>query len=156
MPTMRRATMSRAVQTFIPVMPKGLTHNDLEAYILKRGGKMVAAIRKGNKLKHAEGVIFPYLAKARPTVPLEGPLHERIKLCYPLVAGKSDGDPYEGTPDYDNSIKVLNDLLQTLGYYANDAQVFDGHVTQYYASQPGIFVRLWELESWEIGGGGVM
>jgi Holliday junction resolvase RusA-like endonuclease len=77
-------------------------------------------------------------------VPLAGPLYERIKLCYPLVAGKNNGDPYDETPDYDNSIKVLNDILRGLGYYDDDAQNFDGHVSQYYSSPPGIFVKLWE------------
>ena len=132
-----------SVQVFVPKMPKGLTHNDLEAYIVRRKGKVYAAIRKGAKLKSAEDEIFPYLARARPTIPLMGPLHQRIKLCYPLVAGKDDGDPYDETPDYDNSIKVINDMLQRLGYYENDSQIFDGHVSQYYSSQPGIFVKLW-------------
>ena len=141
------ARKSRAVQTFIPVLPRGMTHNDLEPYVFTRGGKQVAGIRKGGRLKSAEAEIAPYLERAAPESPLSGGIRERVKYCFLTRDGKHKrGEPMCEPPDLDNMTKVLNDLCERFGYVADDCQIFDcATVKAWVRDVEGIFVRFEEV-----------
>lgn len=134
--------MTWAAQTFVPVMPRGLSHNLLEAYTYKRDGKVVAGIRKSQELKDAEDAIRPFIERAAPPLPLDGPVTETIKLCYAIGRTKHEnGEPYLGKPDADNAVKVVNDICQGARWVRDDKQIWRSSIVKVWATYPGIFIR---------------
>jgi Holliday junction resolvase RusA-like endonuclease len=137
--------LGAAVQTFIPIMPRGMTHNDLEAYVYHKDGHAMAAIRKGDKLRAAEMALIPYIERAAPKRPLTGRIRQRVKYCFATKGKHRQGEPMDRPPDIDNMTKTLNDLCERFGYIANDCRVVDFSAIKVYADPAGIFVRFEEI-----------
>lgn len=139
----------RAVQGFLPFVPPTVTHNALEAYTFRRGGKVCAGIRKSDALKAAEDMMWPYvqrLADASSCCPLKGPVIETLKICWPCGDKHRQGEVRTDPPDLDNWIKTFNDLCEKCGIISDDAHVVGyRNVGKYWADPAGVFVRFEEL-----------
>lgn len=140
--------MGRSVQAFLPFVPPTVTHNDLEAYTFKRGGKTIAGIRKSNRLKDAEDLMRPYvhrMVESSACCPLSGAVRETVKVCWPTMGKHAQGEPMTDVPDIDNFIKTFNDLCQLCGAITNDSHVADLRATKAWADPAGVFVRFEEI-----------
>lgn len=138
----------RAVQAFLAFVPPTVTHNDLEAYTLRRGGKTIAAIRKSDRLKEAEDLMRPHVQRFREGkkfCPLRGPLRETLKVCWPTDGKHEQGAPRTEPPDLDNWVKTFNDLCEHARLISNDAHVVDLRVIKVWADPAGVFVRFEEI-----------
>lgn len=141
--------MGRRVQGFLPFVPPTVTHNDLEAYTFKRGGKVVASIRKSDRLKAAEDMMRPYvqrMAASEPCCPLKGAVAETLKVCWPTGGRHEQGEPRRDPPDFDNWAKTFNDLCESCGIITDDAHIVAAHVYKLWADPPGVFVRFEEID----------
>lgn len=138
--------MARAVQAFLPFLPPHVTHNDLEAYTYKRGGRTIAGIRKSDRLKGAEDMMRPYverLARAD-ACPMTGALRMTVKVCFPR-GDHEQGEPHTVPPDLDNFIKTFQDLCQRCHVIDNDSRVAELRACKVWADPPGVFVRFEEI-----------
>ena len=53
--------------------------------------------------------------------------------------------PYTAKPDRDNSDKAVLDILTTIGMWRDDALVYDGRITKFYATKteaPGCYITI--------------
>lgn len=141
--------MGRAVQGFLPFVPPTVTHNALEAYTFRRGGKTKAAVRKSDRLKRAEDMMRPYverLAKSSACCPIRGKVTETLKICWPTEGVHEQGELRDDPPDLDNWIKTFNDLCEACGVISNDAHVVRyKDVCKVWADPAGVFVRFEEI-----------
>ncbi len=140
--------MGRSVQSFLTFVPPKVTHNDLEAYTTKAGGKTVARIRKSDRLKEAEDMMRPHVERmsekyGRPR--LAGPLAQLVKVCWPTEGRHEQGEYMCEKPDADNWVKAFNDLCEHAGLIQNDKLVCVLHIEKMYADPAGVFVRFQEL-----------
>ncbi len=139
--------MGRSVQAFLAFVPPRVTHNDLEAYTFKRGGKVRAGIRKSDRLRDAEDMIRPHVQRMAERVsrPMSGKIAERVKVCWPTGGRHEQGEPMGDAPDLDNWVKTFNDICESCGIIEDDRLVVDLHVTKAWADPAGVFVRFEEL-----------
>lgn len=86
------------------------------------------------------------LAHHAPKEPLLRTLRLSCKWCFPVGEGHFDGELKATDPDCDNLMKLLQDVMQKLKFYKNDAQIAELYVGKYYAAIPGIWIRLEEIE----------
>lgn len=138
----------KAVQAFLPFVPPTVTHNALEAYTFKRKGKVLASIRKSDRLKAAEDLMRPHvrrMAESASGLPLTGPVRETLKICWPTDGRHSQGEPRTDPPDLDNWEKTFNDLCEEAGIVSDDAHIVDKHSYKLWADPAGVFVRFEEL-----------
>lgn len=136
---------ARSVQAFLPLEPPTVTHNSLEAYVIRRNGRAAARIRKSDRLKEAEGAIMAALAMCVPDSPLTGPLRVQVRLCFEPVGDHADGEPHAARPDLDNFLKSFLDCLTRSGVIADDRMVCDLRASKAWASPAGIWVRVERL-----------
>lgn len=135
--------MTWAVQTFVPVMPQGLSHKIIEAYTYERDGKVVAGIRKSQELKDAEDAIRPFIARAAPSLPLEGPVTETIKLCYAIGRTKHENvEPYLGNVDIATISKTISELCQKERWIKDESQIWRSSIVKSWSIYPGIYIRM--------------
>lgn len=137
---MRRPT--RKVEFFAPVLLDHASHNRLEAFRRKDGS---VGIRKSDSLKEAEARIEAHVAYHAPAAPLEGPLSAELRMCWPTGGRHAQGEPKPTPPDMDNVEKVVWDVLQRLGFFASDAQIFAKSVCKMWSDPAGVYVRIEEL-----------
>ena len=140
--------MGKSIAGFLPFVPPTVTHNSLKAYTVKRGGKVVARIRKSDKLKAAEDMMRPYverLARGKDYLPLRGAVRETVKVCWPCGDAHEQGEPRIDPPDLDNWVKTFNDLCEQAGIITCDAHVVDEHLSKAWADPAGVYVKFEEV-----------
>lgn len=101
------------------------------------------------------------LIKYIPEKPLEGPLKAEIDFCYPatekakeiMLRNSYGWYPKATKPDCDNLSKQLLDVMQELGFYRNDSQIYVLLIQKFYVStlaekihNPGIEIYLYTSE----------
>lgn len=99
------------------------------------------------------GLLYPY----RPEKPLDKAITLRLYYWYPYPASWSKKKRESGLlfpkttkPDYDNSIKQMQDVLTKLQYWTDDARIFDGGLKKFYAPCGKVIINMYE-ESDNIG-----
>ena len=139
--------MPRAVQGFLPFVPPTVTHNAMEAYTFKRGGRVRAGLRKSDRLRGAEEMMRPYVERLAASCerPLRPPVEQTVKICWPTGGVHGQGEPRVDPPDYDNWVKTFNDLCEGAGILADDAHIASAHVYKLWADPAGVFVRFREI-----------
>ncbi len=138
------------MQAFLPFVPPTVTHNDLEAYTVKaKSGKVVAKVRKSDRLKDAEAMMLPYLqrmARSWSCVPLKPPVAETLKICWPTDGKHEQGELRIDPPDLDNWEKTWHDLVQRAGIVKDDAHIAYKTCMKVWADPGGVFVRFKEID----------
>lgn len=96
--------------------------------IVKRGG--FSGIAKTDKQVLAEHNLIALLSLNRPKVPLVGPLVMGLKMVFPIPASLSQkkrlalmGQPHWKKPDSSNCLKHIEDCMQRVAFFGNDAQI---------------------------------
>lgn len=83
-----------------------------------------------------------YFVRYRPEEPLKGPVSLVTKWIYPPTKLHPKGTWKATKPDTDNLVKMLKDVLTTLGYWKDDAQVASETIQKFYAQSSGIYVQI--------------
>lgn len=81
--------------------------------------------------------------------PLKGPVIFQANFYYPVPKARNhfDGQPCPTYGDVDNLTKLILDVLQSAGAFANDRQVYALQVTKRYAHQARTDVEVTEVKS---------
>jgi Holliday junction resolvase RusA-like endonuclease len=128
------------------LIPPKTTHH---AKRLVRRGRFAAMVDKP-ELTTARETWMAVLRPFAPSTPLVGPLRALIDLTWPFRKGdgmrvrKNGRIPCDVKPDCDNMAKTIFDVMALLGYFSNDAQIFDLIVTKWFGDEPGITFHIQE------------
>ncbi|OPA76973.1 hypothetical protein BVG16_15775 [Paenibacillus selenitireducens] len=98
-----------------------------------------------DELKTARAKLMAYLGQNVPKVKYTGPVRLIVKWCFPLVKGREDGQYKHTKPDTDNLQKLLKDCMTDCGYWKDDALVVSEIVEKFWATLPGIYIKIEEV-----------
>lgn len=137
--------------TFDRGMPTGTAQQKGETikYRRNKDGKLVPYIKhyqRGN-VKTASTLFSYQLKKYAPKKPIEGPVRLTMIFYFDIKSPKKLWGTYKTTrPDVDNFYKQIADEMTSCGYWCDDSQVVDLHLTKYYAEKAEIHVTIEELK----------
>lgn len=128
------------IEFFVPIKPPTVTHQEKKVTVVN--GKPV--FYEPPELKDARQKLTAYLAKYAPSEQFTGPLQLITKWCYPR--GSHNNGEYKITkPDTDNMIKLLKDVMTSLGFWKDDALVASEITEKFWTDIPGIYVCIKKL-----------
>lgn len=123
------------MEFFTPGIPKGQPR--VRAFA--RGGH--AAVYDPGTADGWKGSIALAAKSYLPAIPFNCPIVCNLVFLFPRPARlmrKKDPEgriPFTGKPDRDNSDKAVLDALTTIGMWRDDALVYDGRITKFYAAK---------------------
>ena len=95
-------------------------------------------------VEQAKQKLTAHLAKHRPEEPYQSGIRLLVKWCFPRGRHR-DGEYRITKPDTDNLQKLLKDCMTKTGYWKDDALVASEIVEKFWATVPGIYIRIEEL-----------
>jgi Holliday junction resolvase RusA-like endonuclease len=125
----------------MPMIPPTTTHQQKQVTV--RNGKPV--FYEPEDLKAARGKLMAHLGRHVPEKKYIGPLRLITKWCFPITGNHQDGEYKDTHPDNGNMNKLLEDCMEDLGFYKNDAQIASLIVEKFWAKVPGIYIRIEEI-----------
>ena len=128
------------IQFFMPMIPPTVTHQEKKVTVVN--GK--PRFYEPEELKAARAKLRDYLAMHRPEAPMEGGVQLTVKWLFPRGT-HPDGSYRITKPDTDNLQKLLKDVMTSLHFWKDDAQVAYEITGKFWAEVPGIFIRVEEL-----------
>lgn len=128
------------IQFFMPMNPPTVTHQEKKVAVVN--GK--PRFYEPEELKAARAKLRDSLAAHRPKQEIEGGVRLVVKWCFPR-GSHPDGSYRITKPDTDNLQKLLKDVMTSLCFWKDDAQVASEIVEKFWAEVPGIFIRVEEL-----------
>ncbi len=134
----------------------GAKQGDRSRVVTPRTGKPFVRHYPDPKTKRnaqaLEALCLPYV----PAQPLEGPLCVKLHAYYPWRKSESKRNrargeiPKDTKPDADNIAKQVLDVLEAMGFFANDSQVTHLEVHKAWTVRPSLAVWIIEMEQ-EVG-----
>lgn len=125
----------------MPMIPPTVTAQEHKVNVKK--GKPV--FYDPAELKTAKQKITAHLSKHSPSVPYTCGVRLIVKWLFPITGEHSDGEYKTTKPDTDNLQKLLKDCMTKCGYWKDDALVASEIIEKFYASHPGIYVKVEEV-----------
>ncbi|MBD8005838.1 RusA family crossover junction endodeoxyribonuclease [Bacillus norwichensis] len=126
---------------FMAMIPPTTTHQQKQVTV--RNGKPV--FYEPEDLKAARAKLMAHLSQHVPDKKYTGPVRLIAKWCFPITENKKDGQYKDTKPDNGNMNKLLEDCLEDLGFYKNDAQIASLIVEKFWAKIPGIYIKIEEV-----------
>lgn len=127
---------------FLPMKPPTATHQQKRVRCIK--GKPVHY--DSQEIKAIRGMFEAKLSKHAPGKPFEKGVKLTVIWIFETKSKNKDGCPKLTKPDTDNVEKLFKDCMAKVGFFKNDAQVFDERVVKMWGILPGIFVEIEEAE----------
>lgn len=126
------------IEFFMPMKPPTITHQEKQVSVVN--GKPV--FYEPAELKAARAKLMAHLGQHVPGKPYVGPVRLTVKWCFPIAGKHGDGEYKSTKPDAGNSNKLLEDCMEDLGFYKNDALIASLIVEKFWARLPGIYIRI--------------
>lgn len=126
---------------FMPMIPPTVTAQEHKVNVRK--GKPV--FYDPAELKAAKQKITAHLSKHSPPAPYTCGVRLIVKWLFPITGEHSDGEYKTTKPDTDNLQKLLKDSMTKCGFWKDDALVASEIIEKFYASHPGIYVKVEEV-----------
>ena len=134
----------------LPITPPTATAQQKKHYYNKNLGRV--ATYKPKNVISAENLLMTALYPHKPASPLGGALSVRIVFYFPFKKTEKKsiikaGLPVPKTtkPDLDNMAKNVLDAMTKLGFWTDDALIFDLTLTKYYATQGKIKIEIMQF-----------
>lgn len=135
-----------AVQFFIPMKLPSATHQMKKWGV--RNGKPYSY--EPQSVKDARQKFMAHLAKHVPDVPMQRPLSLTTQWIYPADSKHPDKTWKTTKPDTDNLVKLPKDVMTTLRFWEDDAQVASEIIQKFYSAGPtGLFILIEQMEKGE-------
>lgn len=96
-------------------------------------------------VKKAKLKLIAYLAKHTPSTPYTSAVRLTVWWCFPIKGEHKNGEYKVSRPDTDNLNKMLKDCMTKCNYWKDDALVAIEVIEKYWASHPGIYIKIEEL-----------
>jgi Holliday junction resolvase RusA-like endonuclease len=126
---------------FMPMIPPTTTHQQKQVSVVN--GKPL--FYEPEDLKAARAKLMAHLGQHVPEKKYTGPVRLMVKWCFPVTGDYKDGQYKHTRPDCGNSNKLLEDCMEDLGYFKNDAQIASLIVEKFWADMPGIYIKIEEV-----------
>lgn len=126
---------------FMPMIPPTVTYQQKKVAIVN--GK--PNFFEPAELKAARMKLESHLSKNVPNRKYMRSVRLVTKWCFPITGKHKDGEYKYTKPDTDNLQKLLKDCMTECGYWKDDALVVSEIVEKFWASVPGIYIRIEEL-----------
>lgn len=124
---------------FMPMKsPPTITHQQKQVSVVD--GKPI--FYEPEELKAARAMLMAHLGKHKPEKLYMGPIRLTVKWCFPITGKHQDGEYKYTKPDVGNSNKLLEDCMEDLGFYKNDALIASLIVEKFWAKLPGIYIKI--------------
>ena len=130
-----------AIEFFISMKPPTVTAQERQVTV--RNGR--PHFYEPEELKAARAKLEAYIAPHRPQKPLNGALRLIVKWCFPVTGSHRNGEYKATRQDTDNLEKLLKDVMTTLGFWKDDAQVASEIAEKFYADLPGLYISVEKL-----------
>lgn len=134
--------MKMMIEFFITMKLPTVTHQQKKVHVVN--GK--PHYYEPDALKDARQKFSAHLGAYVPEKKLTGPIRLLTKWCYTVIGKHKNGEYKITKPDTDNMIKLLKDVMTGLGYWTDDAQVASEITEKFWSEQPGLYVRIEQLE----------
>lgn len=111
-----------------------------------RGGR--PGMTEGKNARETRKWLSFQLAGKAPTEPMLGPVMMQVVITWPWLGRHSKKQrqairlPKTTAPDGDNCLKTLKDVMEDLGFYCNDAQVYSESIQRFWGDNPGVTIVL--------------
>lgn len=129
---------NKTIEFFLPMIPPTKTHQMKQVRIVK--GKPI--FYEPAELAAVRVKLRDHLAKHVPEEKYTGPVRLVTKWCFPITGKRKDGEYKTTRPDTDNLQKMLKDVMTDLGYWTDDALVASEITEKFWATVPGIYIRI--------------
>lgn len=130
-----------ATEFFMPMIPPTVTHQQKKVTITN--GKPI--FFEPAELKAARMKLESHLSKNVPNRKYMRSVRLVTKWCFPITGKHTDGEYKYTKPDTDNLQKLLKDCMTKCGYWKDDALVVSEIIEKFWASIPGIYIRIEEI-----------
>lgn len=116
-----------------------------------KDGKLYVFHYPNRKVLGSGRELAVFAKRHAPAQPLDGPIRLDLTFVAPWRASESKqirslGERAKDTkPDLDNLAKQVCDILESLGFYKNDAQISDLHLSKRWGPEPRLDVRVERL-----------
>ena len=127
---------------FLSMIPPTVTQQTHRIGVSRTGKKYVYEQRE---LKEARSDLKARLSQHRPEAPMTGAVALHVIWCFPIRGRHKDGEWKTSKPDTDNLQKMLKDVMTSLGWWKDDAQVAAESVEKHWADKPGIYIEWREM-----------
>jgi Holliday junction resolvase RusA-like endonuclease len=122
---------------FLPIVPPTVTHQEKKIGV--RNGKPYTY--EPEDLKDARQKLAAHLSGRAPKEPYTAGVRLVVKWCFPRGSHR-DGEYRTTKPDTDNLQKLLKDVMTSVGFWTDDALVASEICEKFWASRPGIYIRI--------------
>lgn len=139
----------------LPIVPPKATSQSAGKRMMiindKVTGKPKPMFFKNKKAAGAEHDYLMLCAPHKPTSPLTGPVKLQVDFVFPWRLTEPQWRtalgrvPMTSKPDCSNAIKALEDCMTKLGFWVDDGQVADLHVTKAWGDRVGISIAVSEI-----------
>lgn len=131
------------IEFFMPMIPPTVTHQEKKIHVVKNKPHYY----EPEELKDARAKLMANLSNKVPKQKFKNvPLELVTKWCFPKGTSHFNGEYRISKPDTDNLQKLLKDCMTQTGFWQDDALVAREIVEKFWASVPGVYIRVSELE----------
>ena len=142
-----------SVDIVLHINPPTTTAQSASRIFRSRDGRLfIGKNRRSGRFATEWNTIEHQLTIHAPTQPFVGAVHISVNIIYPWRSGESlkvraQGEiPKTTKPDLDNLAKYLLDLMQRHGYYENDSQICELHLSKFWGDDPCIKISIKNYE----------
>ena len=126
---------------FMPMKPPTMTHQEKQWTVIN--DKPVPY--EPAELKAVRAKLESHLAQHVPEKKYIRAVRLVTKWCFPIKGKHQDGEYKITKPDTDNLQKMLKDIMTHLGYWTDDAIVASEITEKFWATMPGIYIKIEDL-----------
>lgn len=137
------------MHVFLNMIPPTITQQEHRIGVSKTGKKYTY---EQAELKEARSELRAHLSKHAPEQPLTGAVRLVTMWCFPIKDKHKNGEWRTSKPDTDNLNKMLKDVMTSLGFWKDDAQVAAESIQKFWADKPGIYIE-WGSMSNDVSSG---
>lgn len=146
--------MSRSLHLEVWGIPKAQLRG--RAFVYRRGERSHASVYDPEVSRDWKALVIRQVTALRPGEPAQGPIRLQCKFMMPMPKSMRKRDQrrvdagetmyHTNTPDLEQLIKPIQDVLEQANYFKNDSQVvsYDGS-TKVYGRRPGVIITVEEL-----------
>ena len=130
-------------------LPKGTAQQKGERVAFKNGKPFIVHYKKDN-VNTARYHFAIALKPHRPAQPLTGCVALHVALFFSVKERAKWGKYKASRPDADNYCKELIDVMGSLGWWLDDAQIVKLSITKQYAEKASIFIHCEEINDYVV------
>jgi Holliday junction resolvase RusA-like endonuclease len=126
---------------FMGMIPPTCTHQE------KQVNWKTKTFYEPAELKAARAKLMAHLGQHIPEKKYTSAVRLVTKWCFPITGKHQDGEYKTTKPDTDNLQKLLKDCMTDVGFWTDDALVASEITEKFWASVPGIYIKIEEVTS---------